>query len=207
MKTRIKLFIFKIKLIKTMKKILTVIALMICTSQIFAQAERAINESGVSVKTEPKKAKAHRKGWDGTVKGGSIQIVPTEGGVIIIFPNNVAFKVNEAEEGITETKIKPSDLSSTTGQPIGGIIVKGGKNPGGQMKVISPNASNTYDLPTDWANGEYALTIAHEVAHTEQQSATKAKSVIIKFIVRREQNNYEIAEQSIVNTTKSNTKD
>lgn len=180
---------------------------MISTSQIFAQAERAINESGVSVKKEPKKPKAHRKGWEGTVKGGSIRIVPAEGGFIIIFPNNVAFKANEAERSITETKIKPSDLNLTTGTPIGGIIVKGGKNPGGQMKVIAPNSSNTYDIPTDWADGEYALTVAHEVAHTEQQSTAKAKSVIITFIVKREQNNYEIVEQTIVNTTKSNTKD
>ena len=148
-----------------------------------------------------------RKGWDGTVKGVSIQFLPSQEGLIVVFPDNIGFKVNEAEASITETKVKHSELSRTAATPIKGIIVKGGRNPGGQMKVIVPNASNGYDLPTNWTDGEYALTVAQEAANTEQQSTAKAKSVIIKFIVRKAQNNYEIVEQSIVNTTKSNTKD
>lgn len=177
------------------------------TLQIFAQVEKGITQSGVSVKSDPKKPKSNRKGWDGTVKGGNIQIVSSEEGVIIIFPNNIAFKVNEAEANITETIIKNSDLSRTAVQPIGGIIVKGGKNPGGQMKIITPNASNGYNLPSDWVDGDYKLTIVHEETLTEKQNMSKAKLVIVNFIVKKEQNNYEILEQSIVNTTKSNTKD
>ena len=180
---------------------------MMSTLQIFAQVEKGITQSGVSVKSDPMKPKSNGKNWDGTVKGGNIQIVSSEKGVIIIFPNNIAFKVNEAEANITETIIKTSDLSHTAGQPIGGIIVKGGRNPGGQMKIITSNASNGYNLPSDWADGDYKLTIIHEATHTKQQSVLKAKSVIVNFIVKKEQNNYEIIEQSIINTTKSNTKD
>lgn len=180
---------------------------MISTLQIFAQVQKGINEVGVLVKSDPKKPKANRKGWDGTVKGGFIQIVSSEGGVIIGFPNNIAFKVNETEANITEIIIKNSDLNRTAGTPIGGITVKGGRNPGGQMKIITPNALNGYDLPSDWADGDHKLIIIHEATYTEKQSMSKAKSVIVNFIVKKEQNNYEIVEQSVVSTTRSNTKD
>lgn len=43
------------------------------------------------------------------------------------------------------------------GQPIGGIIVKGGKNPGGQMRTTTTNAYGEFEF-MDWQAGNYTIT-------------------------------------------------
>ncbi len=86
--------------------------------------------------TAPKEYENFRKGWDGTVKGGSKAASKT---------------INPLYEGNGNSGTNPLSNPSNAakpGEPIGGIIVKGGRNPGGQMKIISDN------------NGEFTFTNA-----------------------------------------------
>ncbi|MEO7315835.1 MAG: hypothetical protein ABIW47_11645 [Ginsengibacter sp.] len=76
------------------------------------------------------------------------------------------FSVNSSENGLQElstTKNPSTDMSSgkrTAGQPIGGIIVKGGRNPGGNQfnKIIVEDGEFT--LPSDCPDGEYNMTLS-----------------------------------------------
>ncbi len=43
------------------------------------------------------------------------------------------------------------------GTPIGGIIVKGGKNPGGQMRTTTTNEHGEFEF-TNWTEGNYTIT-------------------------------------------------
>ncbi|MES2880656.1 MAG: carboxypeptidase-like regulatory domain-containing protein, partial [Bacteroidota bacterium] len=43
------------------------------------------------------------------------------------------------------------------GTPIGGIIVKGGKNPGGQMRTTTTNEHGEFEF-TNWGEGNYTIT-------------------------------------------------
>ncbi|WP_017260123.1 hypothetical protein [Pedobacter arcticus] len=80
----------------------------------------------VTAPTEPKQFENFRKGWDGTVKGGSINSVNK--GKNPLYEEKGNSGVNPLSE--------PSNAAKPGG-PIGGIVVKGGKNPGGQMKMLS----------------------------------------------------------------------
>ncbi len=89
--------------------------------------------------TEPKQYESFRKGWDGTVKGGSKAESKT---------TNPLYEGN-ANTG-TNPLANPSNAAKPGG-PIGGIVVKGGKNPGGQMNIIS-NSQGEFTF----TNGEAA---------------------------------------------------
>lgn len=85
------------------------------------------------------------KGWDGTVKGGSFSFVLDQSGTIL-------------------TELSPDDLAPGNpafrpGTPIGGIIVKGGKNPGGQMKELKTDENGVITLPKEWLDGEYLIQL------------------------------------------------
>ncbi len=51
-------------------------------------------------------------------------------------------------------------VSKTTGTPIGGIIVKGGKNPGGKEFDNIVVTNEEFSLPVDLTDGKYELTIS-----------------------------------------------
>ena len=84
--------------------------------------------------TEPKQYESFRKGWDGTVKGGSKAASKTTN------------PLYEGNGNSGENPLSNPSNAAKPGGPIGGIVVKGGRNPGGQMKIISDN------------NGEFTFT-------------------------------------------------
>ena len=69
---------------------------------------------------------------------------------------------NEVHELATakNTSSGISATNRTAGQPIGGIIVKGGRNPGGNQfdKIIVEDGQFT--LPSDCPDGEYSMTLS-----------------------------------------------
>lgn len=101
---------------------------------------------------------AERKGWDGTVKGG---------GRHTPFHN---FIVNQSGTIFTELspdEVAPGNPLFRPGTPIGGIIVKGGKNPGGLMRVMKTDENGEIELPEEWIEGEYLIQIESKIQNSE----------------------------------------
>ncbi len=111
-----------------------------------------------------------RKGWDGVVKGGRFEVFSTATGLIAVFPNDLVYAIN-ADSG-TIIEANSTILNSVLGQPIGGIIVKGGRNPGGQMRSITESGvsvksptrgkGKAFEIPADWMDGGYQIQISYE---------------------------------------------
>lgn len=67
---------------------------------------------------------------------------PQNQSIVNTTKSNTKDKVITVAEGIDDTIVSPvpsSTYSARPGEPIGGIVVKGGRNPGGQMKMITNN--------------------------------------------------------------------
>ena len=69
---------------------------------------------------------------------------------------------NELQELTTKEKQSSGVPSSnrTAGEPIGGIIVKGGRNPGGSQFNKLVVEDGQFTLPSDCPDGEYNMTIS-----------------------------------------------
>jgi hypothetical protein len=76
------------------------------------------------------------------------------------------------------------------GGPIGGIIVKGGKNPGGQMRTTTTNAYGEFEF-TDWQPGSYTITAQTNYVIDDETLLTIGDAALAQNI----------------NTTESNLKD
>ncbi len=79
-------------------------------------------------------------------------------------------------------------VSKTTGGPIGGIIVKGGKNPGGQMAVFEKIVitDGEFSLPVDLEDGSYEMSISFTYQKIEMGTAdTKGSKTYVsgRFIL------------------------
>jgi hypothetical protein len=61
-----------------------------------------------------------------------------------------------SEKGVSSTKSRRTAF--VAGSPIGGIVVKGGKNPGGNMLVITTNNNGTFSFTASEA-GNYLFTV------------------------------------------------
>ena len=68
--------------------------------------------------------------------------------------------VSTQEKSTTKQTTSSEAVSKTTGTPIGGIIVKGGKNPGGKEFDNIVVTDGEFPLPPDLTDGEYELTIS-----------------------------------------------
>lgn len=86
-----------------------------------------------------------RKGWDGTVKGLAVSAGDLDG------DGKAELLVGGALPGgsVISSAMRP-------GNPIGGISIKGGKNPGGNFQGQRTNASGEFEF-TDWAPGNYRI--------------------------------------------------
>ena len=133
-------------------------------------------------------------------------------------------------------KIYRSAALARPGQPIGGIIVKGGKNPGGQMRVVQTNEQGGFEF-TNMEKGNYSITteanyyvddetmiiITDEDCDGGSTAERKGWDGTVKGGSKAQDHNSsrsnktagiadnnpedETTAKSIVNTTKSNTKD
>lgn len=68
----------------------------------------------------------------------------------------------------------PSQLLAAPGNPIGGIIVKGGKNPGGSFITMQTNENGEVNIPVSEA-GEYKLILEQPVTDAPAQKTKKVK--------------------------------
>ncbi len=87
------------------------------------------------------------------------------------------FSISSADNSVTEIK-SPRDVATgqssgkrTAGSPIGGIIVKGGKNPGGGQfnKIVVEDGEFT--LPADCPDGEYDMSVSWSWGATNSSSS------------------------------------
>ncbi|SEW18702.1 hypothetical protein [Chitinophaga arvensicola] len=63
-----------------------------------------------------------------------------------------------SEKGVSSTKSRRNESNMAAGSPIGGIVVKGGKNPGGNMLLINTDDKGTFSFTASEA-GNYLFTV------------------------------------------------
>lgn len=86
------------------------------------------------------------------------------------FHNKLNFVLDQS--GTILTELSPDDAAPGNpafkpGNPIGGIIVKTGKNPGGQMREMKTDENGEVELPEDWADGDYLIQIESKTQNSE----------------------------------------
>jgi len=190
-------------------KILFILLLTGSFSSVFGQVEKTnrkgISENGVTEQTQGATF-GERKGWDGSIKGNKIEIVSAEDGIAVIFPNGIAYKIKPANGSIVHTDASIAAQNRMASTPIKGIIVKGGKNPGGQMRGIDKKDVRHYEFPADWADGNYLVQISYEPETAETETSPeittannlrgKTKGKIVKaggnFILEKQGASYAI---------------
>lgn len=158
-------------------KILFILLLAGSFSSVFGQTGTT-NKKGINEKGLPKQTQGatfgERKGWDGSIKGNKIEIVSTEDGIAVIFPDNIAYKIKPANGSIVHTDAGTAAQNRMASTPIKGIIVKAGKNPGGQMRGIDKKDVRFYELPTDWTDGSYLVQVSYEPESAETATSSDA---------------------------------
>lgn len=111
---------------------------------------------------------AARKGWDGTVKGlsSSIADVDGDGSPEIIIGNPVASTNAGLSQGasLLGGALPGGAVISAmvAGNPIGGLNIKGGKNPGGQMRTTTTNEFGEFEF-TGWDPGSYRIEASQTI--------------------------------------------
>lgn len=164
-------------------KILSILLLAVSIFSVYGQVEttnqKGIKENGVSKQTQGATF-GERKGWDGSIKGNKIEIVSTEDGIAVIFPNGIAYKTKPANGSFVQVDAGMVSQNRMAGTPIKGISVKGGKNPGGQMRGIDKKDIRFYELPADWTDGSYLVQISYEAENDETTSTEAAPANIAK---------------------------
>lgn len=143
-------------------------------------AGKSISEKGVATKSRPTKAQALVTGQPiggiivkgGKNPGGSLIVAITndkgelelnglEAGnyVFTMTPPDQPQGKSISEKGVA-TKGRVADSQAlVAGQPIGGIVVKGGKNPGGNMMITTTNNQGQFSLDLKEA-GNYLFIVA-----------------------------------------------
>lgn len=84
--------------------------------------------------------------------------------------------VSAQAKSTTKQTTSSEAVSKTTGTPIGGIIVKGGKNPGGKEFDNIVVTDGEFPLPVDLVNGEYELTISFTYQKMEMMNSSDKTS-------------------------------
>ena len=118
-----------------------------------------------------------RKGWDGTVKGLSATTADLDGdgSPEIIIGNTLESKNGALAQGasLLGGALPGGSVISArvAGGPIGGIIVKGGKNPGGQMRTTTTNEYGEFEF-TGWDAGTYKIEASQTIYINDETIVT-----------------------------------
>jgi len=152
------------------------------TAQLFAQepALKTVNTSRSNIKN-------NRVAEDASIQNQCVvKLTSNESGCDIVFTNEtksprdaasgqatgrrlhkpMVYIVNSSDNSVSEVK-SPRDAASglatgkrSPGNPIGGLTIKGGKNPGGnQFNRIAPN-NGQFSLPADCPDGDCDLILS-----------------------------------------------
>ncbi|RZL49966.1 MAG: carboxypeptidase regulatory-like domain-containing protein [Pedobacter sp.] len=137
-----------------MKKLLTVFC-SLCI--MYANAQTPAKSGSVKTQDTTKNSKFSKKGYDSWKAQSNMGATSTV--------------VNPLYEAPTTAGNNPLMGQNRPGTPIGGIIVKGGKNPGGQMMTLTTNEIGEITLNITEA-GNYKFTIIAPAKNEEQTSNT-----------------------------------
>jgi len=163
---------------KQMILIATFVLTLLVSSKVFSQDEL--------VKSKTKSNQSNDRTAEQNSETCVVKIVSSDSGCDIVFVNEpiktreagsgmatgrrmhkpISYTVNSSDNSVSELK-SPRDASSgqasgrrSPGTPIGGIIVKGGKNPGGNQFNGLTVSNGQFNLPSDCPNGEYDLILS-----------------------------------------------
>lgn len=93
--------------------------------------------------------------------------------------------VSDQANVTTKSTTSSGDVSKTSGGPIGGIIVKGGKNPGGnEFNKIVVNEGE-FSLPANLEDGEYEMLVSFTYQKIEMNNNEKTSKSYVsgRFIL------------------------
>lgn len=149
--------------------------------------ESNVTENKASINTTRSNIKHNKSEMVGTTQNQCVvRILPNETGCEIIFINDVkslrdvtsglasgrripkpmSFTVSSADNSVTEV-LSPRDIATgmasgkrTAGNPIGGLTIKGGKNPGGNQFSNLVVNDGKFSLPADCPDGDYVLILS-----------------------------------------------
>lgn len=138
------------------------------------------------IKTKTKSNQSNDRSAEQNTETCVVKLVSSDSGCDIVFLNEpaksreagsgmatgrrmhkpISFAVNSSDNSVSEIK-SPRDAASglatgkrSPGNPIGGLTIKGGKNPGGnQFNGLASN-NGQFTLPADCPNGEYDLILS-----------------------------------------------
>lgn len=164
---------------------LTLVAVAAIATSLHAQTARTpVRPTGPPAPAPMPGGSQFRKGWDGTVKGNHVEVFSTARALVVVFPNDLVYSIDAATGAIAEAD--SSILRSVLGTPIGGIIVKGGKNPGGQMRAINESGvsvrsptrgkGKAFMIPADWTDGGYQLQVINQRAGANGTAAARTNA-------------------------------
>ncbi len=75
---------------------------------------------------------------------------------------DVSYATNKSSKVATPKDATSNSAKRVAGQPIGGIVVKGGKNPGGSQFNSIVAEDGQFTLPADAPDGEYTMSLSWE---------------------------------------------
>lgn len=107
-------------------------------------------------------------------------------------PGDYTFRISnpvKSEKGINEAGIKRTAAAARPGNPIGGIIVKGGKNPGGQMLTTTTNENGEFSFVVT-EQGSYAFKLTNPTANANDKGINEAGIKRTEAAAREEKRTY-----------------
>lgn len=138
------------------------------------------------IKTKTKSNQSNDRSAEQNTETCVVKLVSSDSGCDIVFLNEpaksreagsgmatgrrmhkpISFAVNSSDNSVSEIK-SPRDAASglatgkrSPGNPIGGLTIKGGKNPGGNQFNGLAASNGQFTLPADCPNGEYDLILS-----------------------------------------------
>ena len=115
-----------------------------------------VNERTGNANKDNSQTKATINASNLNIKNMAVSLADTDGdGVAEIIVGNISNGTSLSGRSFQGGAVKPTPMPP--GTPMGGIIVKGGRNPGGISLTVSTNRYGEFEF-TDWEEGNYIIT-------------------------------------------------